>query len=52
MPEELDRFIALLLKVMDMGVVVELNILSDWIELDREVIARLKERLPALKNWS
>jgi len=49
-PEELDRFLTLLHKVMDVGVVVELNILSDWIEQDAEVRARLEERLPVLKS--
>jgi hypothetical protein len=49
-PEELDKFLELLREVMDVGVVVELNILSEWIELDGEVRARLRERLPVLKN--
>jgi hypothetical protein len=48
--EELDKFLELLRKVVDVGVVVELNILSEWIELDGEVRARLRERLPVLKN--
>jgi len=49
-PEELDKFLELLRKVMDVGVVVELNILSEWIKLGGEVRAKLRERLPALKN--
>jgi hypothetical protein len=35
---------------MDVGVVVKLNILSEWIKLDGEVRAKPRERLPALKN--
>ena len=49
-PEELDKFLELLREAMDVGVVVELNILGEWIKLDGEVIARLRERLPVLKE--
>lgn len=50
MPRELNKFLETLHKIMDVGIVIELNILSDWIERDGEVKARLKERLPTIKD--
>jgi hypothetical protein len=49
-PEELDKFLDIFHKVIDIGIVIELNILSDWIEQNGEVKAKLKERLPILKD--
>jgi len=36
-PEELNKFCGVLHKVMDIGVVIELSILSDWIEQNKDV---------------
>lgn len=47
---ELNEFMKNLHKVIDIGIVIKLNILSDWIKKDEEVQARLKERLDVLKN--
>jgi len=47
--EELEEFLKLLHKVMDIGIVIELNILSDWISQLKDK-TKLKERLQALKN--
>lgn len=47
--EELEGFLKLLHKVMDLAVVIELNVLSDWI-VQLEDKTKLKERLPVLKN--
>lgn len=49
-PNELNEFMKNLHKLIDIGIVIELNILSDWIKRDGEVQARLKEKLEALKN--
>ncbi len=35
---------------MDIGVVIELSILSDWIEQNEDVKKRLKERLPVIEK--
>jgi len=37
-------------KVMDVGIVVELNILSDWITQDEKVRTKLRERLHILEE--
>ncbi len=50
MPEKLNKFIGILHKVMDIGIVIELNILSDWISQDEEAKSRLKERLEVVKD--
>jgi len=49
-PEELDRFLELLHKVMDVGIVVELNILSDWVTQDEKARIKLGERLHILER--
>jgi hypothetical protein len=49
-PEELDKFLDIFHKVIDIGIAIELNILSNWIEQNGEVKAKLKERLPILKD--
>ena len=48
-PSELEKFLKTLHKVMDIAIVIELNILSDWIA-QLEDKTKLKERLPALKD--
>ena len=48
-PEELEKFLKLLHKVMDIAIVIELNILSDWI-IQLEDKTKLKERVPALMD--
>ncbi|MBA7486231.1 hypothetical protein ES707_21787 [subsurface metagenome] len=48
--EELNKFCGILHKVMDIGVVIELSILSDWIEQNEDVKKRLKERLPVIEK--
>lgn len=44
-PEELSKLSSLLHNVMDIGIVIELNILSDWIQQNGVIKNRLKERL-------
>jgi len=48
-PEELERFLKLLHKIMDIAIVIELNELSDWIAQLKDK-TKLKERLPALRD--
>jgi len=48
--EELNKFLEILRKVIDIGIVIELNILSDWINWSEKVKLRLKERLPIVKS--
>lgn len=50
MPEELEEFTTILSEVMDIGIVIELNILSDWISQDRKTKVRLKKRLAVIKD--
>jgi len=49
MTEELEEFLKLMHKVLDIGIVIELNVLSDWIFKlkDRR---KLKERLQIIKE--
>lgn len=47
-PEELTKYMKTLHEVIDLGIVIELNILRDWIELGDKT--RLKERLPTLED--
>nr|MDO8097737.1 hypothetical protein [Candidatus Njordarchaeota archaeon] len=49
-PDELTKFMKVLRQVIDIGVVVELNILSDWINGDEDVRAKLKGKLTILKG--
>jgi hypothetical protein len=49
-PEELNNFINILQKVMDIGVVIELSILSDWINKNEDVKDRLIKRLPLVEK--
>ncbi|MCM8758139.1 MAG: hypothetical protein NC903_03660, partial [Candidatus Omnitrophica bacterium] len=49
-PKELNEFSKILHEVMDLSIVVELNILSDWIEQDKNVKSKLKEKLEVLRN--
>jgi len=44
-PEELSKLSSLLHNVMDTGIVIELNILSDWIQQNGVIKDRLKGRL-------
>ena len=48
-PEELAGFLKLLHKVMDIAIVIELNVLSDWIVQLRDK-SKLKERLLTLRE--
>ena len=50
MPEELREFITILHEVMDIGIVIELNVLSDWISQDGKTKAKLKKRLAIMKD--
>lgn len=49
-PEELNKFIEFLHKVMDVGIVIELNVLNDWISQSGETKAKLKKRLQVLED--
>jgi len=49
-PTELNRFMKDLHKVIDIGIVIELNILSDWIRENEEVQTSLGKRLKILEN--
>jgi len=49
-PGELNKFCGVLHKVMDIGVVIELSILSNWIEQSESVKNKLKERLPIIER--
>lgn len=49
-PDELSKFIKVLHDVVDIGIVIELNVLSDWIDQDREVKTKLRGRLVVLED--
>ena len=49
-PDELSKFVKVLHEVVDIGIIIELNILSDWINQDREVKNRLRERLVVIDD--
>jgi len=49
-PNELERFLKLLHKIMDIGIVLELNVLSDWIIQNDEVKEKLRERVPVFRE--
>jgi len=49
-PDELSRYVEFLHKIMDISIVVELNILSDWIIQNKKVQSKLKERLTVLED--
>jgi hypothetical protein len=49
-PDELSNFVKVLHEVIDIGIVIELNILSDWINQDKEVKNRLRERLAVIED--
>ena len=46
-PEELEEFLKVLHRIMDIAIVIELNVLSDWITQLKDK-TRLKERVQAL----
>ena len=48
--EELNKFLKTLHEVMDIGVIIELNILNDWIKGFEEVKCKLRKRLPVIKD--
>lgn len=48
--DELSKFTKVLKEVVDIGIVVELNILSDWINQDKEVRTKLRERLAIVED--
>jgi len=50
MPEELKEFTTIFHKVMDIGIVIELNVLSDWISQNGKTKAKLKKRLATIKD--
>jgi len=50
MPHELDKYTEILLKIVDVGTVIELNILEDWIAQDGGVKAKLKGRLAVVED--
>ncbi len=47
-PNELSKYIEILHKIMDIGIVIELNILRDWIDSGGNI--ELKKRLKTLEN--
>lgn len=47
-PEELTNYMNTLHEVIDLGIVIELNILKDWVELGDK--GKLKERLDTLRD--
>lgn len=47
-PDELSKFLKILHKIVDIGIVIELNILSDWIKQDKTVKTRLEERIAVI----
>lgn len=47
---ELSKFLKILHKIMDIGIVIELNILSDWIEQDEKVKPKLEERISVINE--
>lgn len=49
-PDELAKFVEIVCRVMDIGMVIELNVLGDWIERDGIIKARFKERLTVVEN--
>jgi hypothetical protein len=49
-PDELSKFVKVLHEVVDIGIVIELNVLSDWINQDREVKTKLRERLAVIED--
>ncbi len=49
-PAELNKFMDCLRKVIDVGIVIQLNVLSDWIRDDKEVQSNLRERLSVLEE--
>ncbi len=49
-PDELSKFVKVLHEVVDIGIVIELNILNDWIDQDREVKTKLRERLVVIED--
>jgi hypothetical protein len=49
-PDELNKYCEQLKEVMDIGIVLELNILKDWIVLDKEIQNNLKARLEILED--
>lgn len=50
MPRELNKFMMILHEVVDIGIVIELNVLSDWISWNGKTKAKLKERLAVIEN--
>jgi len=48
--DELNKFFNLLHEVMDIGIVIELNVLNDWIQQNGIVKDRLKERLSIMEK--
>jgi len=49
-PDELSKFVKVLHEVVDIGIVIELNILNDWINQGREVKTKLRERLAVVED--
>lgn len=47
-PDELSKFLKILHKIVDIGIVIELNILSDWIKQDKTVKTMLEERIAVI----
>ena len=50
MPEELNKFMMILHEVVDIGIVIELSVLSDWISQNGKTKVKLKERLAVLED--
>ncbi|RZN40362.1 MAG: hypothetical protein EFT35_03005 [Methanophagales archaeon ANME-1-THS] len=49
-PEQLTKFLKVLHELIDIGIVIELNILSDWIDQDNDVKNKLRERLVVIED--
>ena len=49
-PKELGKYLEVLHKLIDVGIVIEINVLKDWIIQNGEVKSKLKERLTTIED--
>jgi len=49
-PEELNKYAKSLHKIIDVAIVIELNVLKDWIIKDEDVRKALGERVEPVRN--
>lgn len=50
MPQELNKLMMILHEIVDIGIVIELNVLSDWIDQNEKTKTKLKERLAVTED--